>query len=196
MAAVCGWRQVYCPAPSAADRAAAFQHQRVAMPWARAPAPAVGAAAPPGAAVQTLAAQGAGAGSAAPGSTVTEEGGTAEAANGARAARAAAVAAAAAVPEVAWLVAQTDGFTVADLGHLGRAALYAAAKRRRQSRHAHRAAAAAATDATSALASAPTVSPTVSLAVRRCDYAAALAAVQPSAPLRVRRRYEAWRPPL
>lgn len=133
---------MYCPPPTAADRAAAFEQQRNLLPWAAA-AVAAGA---------------------------TAEGEEAE------------------PPEVSWLVAQTEGYTVADLGHLGRAALYAAAARRRRDRQ--QPLREVKNDGASPAGAALKV-----LTVLRCDYESALATVQPSVPPRVRHRYEIWRPP-
>lgn len=96
-------------------------------------------------------------------------------------------------PEVSWLVAQTEGYTVADLGHLGRAALYAAAARRRCERQQERHQLKAST--TNGHVPLKEAADKIKLTVLRCDYEIALAKVQPSVPSHVRHRYEAWRPP-
>ena len=152
---------MYCPPPTAADRAAAFEQQRNLLPWAAA-AVAAGA---------------------------TAEGEEAE------------------PPEVSWLVAQTEGYTVADLGHLGRAVLYAAAARRRRDRQQKQQQQQQRQrqqqqrpqqqqgEGVKDMLSSPAGAALRVLTVLRCDYESALATVQPSVPPRVRHRYEIWRPP-
>lgn len=114
-------------------------------------------------------------------------------------------------PDVEALAAATEGFTVADLAHLSRAALYAALRRAEHApqppqpqqpqppleQPAHLPVAPASGDAAKNPVAAPAAAPAAgrpALEVRAADYGAALAAVQPSAPPAVRRRYETWAP--